>query len=246
VPLPDRRAGFPLPAPVLLACCVQSADAGRGGVSPRTVPRHAAPQAVGRWAGRLVELGLLRPPAGAPAPQSPGPSDPLVHPIAVTEHCVLGDQIRVPAAWCDTAGCTPRFADPAALGEADNRARALIAGWSADALSQLVCPACQERHGVAGPRRLPGQGVAGDGGPTPAAARPGPGHGGGSPARPMLTRWLGTVRLGRHRRAPCPHLLAALASDLSGWDARHPFIVASPGKKMGPGGQRTSTGGGCR
>jgi hypothetical protein len=53
-------------------------------------------------------------------------------------------------------------------------------------------------------------------------------------------RWLGTVRLGRHRRAPWPHLLAALASDLSGWDARHPFIVASPGKKMGPAGQAHS------
>jgi hypothetical protein len=219
---------------------------GEGRVSPRTVPRHAVPQAVGRWAGRLVELGLLRPPADAPAPRSPGRYDPLVHPVALTEHCVLGDQIRVPAAWCDTAGCAARFADPAALGEADNRGRALIAGWSADALGQLMCPACQERHGVAGPRRVPGQGVAGDGDSTPAPARPGPGQGGGSSARPMLTRWLGAGHLGRHRRAQWPHLLAALASDLSDWDARQPFIVASPGKKMGPAGQRASTGGGCR
>jgi hypothetical protein len=52
----------------------------------------------------------------------PGRFDPLVHPVAITEPCVIGDQIRLPAAWCDMPGCGAAFADLAALGETDNRA----------------------------------------------------------------------------------------------------------------------------
>lgn len=69
--------------------------------------------------------------------------DPLIHPVAITGHCAIGDQIRIPAAWCAMAGCEAAFRDPAALGEADNRARAIAAGWAKDALGRLVCPACQ-------------------------------------------------------------------------------------------------------
>ena len=38
--------------------------------------------------------------------------------------------------------CVAWHADPAATGEADNRARALAAGWREDALGRIACPAC--------------------------------------------------------------------------------------------------------
>ena len=69
--------------------------------------------------------------------------DPLTHPVAITGHSVIGDQLRAPAAGCAMAGCEASFADPAALGEADNRARAVAAGWVNDALGRLICLACQ-------------------------------------------------------------------------------------------------------
>jgi hypothetical protein len=40
--------------------------------------------------------------------------------------------------------CIGRHADPAALGEADARARAISAGWRVDALGRLACPRCQQ------------------------------------------------------------------------------------------------------
>jgi hypothetical protein len=40
--------------------------------------------------------------------------------------------------------CISHYADPAALGEADIRARAIEAGWRADALDRLACPQCQQ------------------------------------------------------------------------------------------------------
>jgi len=71
--------------------------------------------------------------------------DPLTGPIAITERPVLGDQIRRPIVWCEIAPCIRRHEDPAALGEADIRARAIGAGWRHDAAGRLVCPACQQR-----------------------------------------------------------------------------------------------------
>src|SRR5262249_57181640 len=95
--------------------------------------------AAGCGAGRMAPRGPPVLTADRQALQLPARRDPLVHPVAITEHCVIGDQIRVPAAWCDMAGCRSRFADPAALGETDNRARALAAGWRRDACGRLVC-----------------------------------------------------------------------------------------------------------
>jgi hypothetical protein len=240
---PESRCGSPPPGLALLARCVRAARSGRGGVGARTAARHAPPQGAGRWAGRMVALGLVRPAAGAQPPQPPRRYDPLVHPVAVTEHCVIGDQIRVPAAWCDMAGCAARFADPAALGEANNRARALVAGWCADPVGRLVCPACQQRDGVTGPWRVPGHGVDDDRDPAPAAAAPaaapGRGHDGRASVRPVMTRWRSTLGLGRHRRAPSRHLLAVLASDLSSWDAQQPYgfsPVSTPSSRRRPAG----------
>jgi hypothetical protein len=38
----------------------------------------------------------------------------------------------------------PGHADPASLGEADARARAIYAGWRIDAVGRLACPRCQQ------------------------------------------------------------------------------------------------------
>ena len=195
----------------------------------KTLPRHARSLAVGRWAGRIAERGLARPLAAASgtsaAAEAPRPDvrrDPLLDPLAVTEHCVIGDQIRLPAARCDIVGCGAEFADLAALGEAHNRARALAAGWCVDACGQLVCPACQQHHGVTQPP-VPGPEPDTGGGPTPAAVPPGPWDGGSSPSvRADVAGSRGTVSPGRHRGAQWLHLLAALASGKNGWTAPQP------------------------
>ena len=46
--------------------------------------------------------------------------------------------------WCEMGSCISWHADPAALGEADTRARAIGAGWRIDALGRLACPRCQQ------------------------------------------------------------------------------------------------------
>ena len=62
----------------------------------------------------------------------------------MTERAAIGDQLRLPTAWCEMGSCIWRHADPAALGEADARARAISAGWRIDALGRLACPRCQQ------------------------------------------------------------------------------------------------------
>jgi hypothetical protein len=57
---------------------------------------------------------------------------------------VIGDQLRMPVMWCEMGSCISWRADPAALGEADARARAISAGWRIDALGRLACPQCQQ------------------------------------------------------------------------------------------------------
>jgi hypothetical protein len=55
---------------------------------------------------------------------------------------VIGDQLRIPITWCEMGSCISWHADPAALGEVDNRARAIHAGWRVDALGRMACPRC--------------------------------------------------------------------------------------------------------
>jgi len=62
----------------------------------------------------------------------------------MTERAVIGDQLRMPIMWCEMGSCISWHADPAALGEADTRARAIGAGWRIDALGRLACPRCQQ------------------------------------------------------------------------------------------------------
>lgn len=65
----------------------------------------------------------------------------------VTGRAVIGDELRVPIMWCEMGACIFRYSDPAALGEADIRARAIGAGWRVDALGRLACPRCQQSDG---------------------------------------------------------------------------------------------------
>lgn len=64
--------------------------------------------------------------------------------VEITERAAIGDGLRIPIAWCEIGSCISHHADPAALGEADIRARAISAGWRIDALGRLACPTCQQ------------------------------------------------------------------------------------------------------
>ena len=61
-----------------------------------------------------------------------------------TSRAVIGDELRIPIMWCEMGSCITWYTDPAALGEADTRARAIAAGWRIDALGRLACPTCQQ------------------------------------------------------------------------------------------------------
>ena len=65
----------------------------------------------------------------------------------VTGRAVIGDELKIPIMWCEMSACIFRYSDPAALGEADIRARAIGAGWRVDALGRLACPRCQQSDG---------------------------------------------------------------------------------------------------
>jgi hypothetical protein len=62
-----------------------------------------------------------------------------------SEPAPLGDELRIPAVWCQLGSCISRFTDAAALGESDVRFRAVAAGWREDALGRLACPACVQQ-----------------------------------------------------------------------------------------------------
>jgi len=228
-------AGYCRPAPRSGASSHCAARTGtgmmRGGrVHTRTFPRHARRLGVAQWAGRMAELRGLRPRADREAGQPPARYDPLIHPVAITERCVIGDQIRVPSARCEMAGCASAFADPAALGEADNRARALVAGWDDDPLGQLVCPACQRRCRVA-PARWVRQwepDTACD--RTTADAAAGLGGGVRQSVPSTVAGWHRGVSRGQNGRSKWPHLLAALASEGNGWTAPQRVAVPDAGK----------------
>ena len=65
----------------------------------------------------------------------------------ITVRAVIGDELRMPIMWCEMGSCISWHSDPAALGEADIRARAIAAGWRVDALGRLACPRCQQSDG---------------------------------------------------------------------------------------------------
>jgi len=94
---------------------------------PRPVASAAAPPntyAPRRWAGPRTKVN---------ARAETFPVRPLI-----------GDELRMPTTWCEMGSCISWHADRAALGEADNRARAISAGWRIDALGRMTCPRCQQ------------------------------------------------------------------------------------------------------
>ncbi|MGO9298047.1 MAG: hypothetical protein ACLP52_29900 [Streptosporangiaceae bacterium] len=82
--------------------------------------------------------------AGAPAARGPAADAMGSGGARLTQRAVIGDQLRLPIAWCEMGSCISYHADPAALGEADIRGRAISAGWRIDALGRLACPGCQQ------------------------------------------------------------------------------------------------------
>jgi hypothetical protein len=60
------------------------------------------------------------------------------------ERAPIGEELRIPTAWCEMDSCISHYAHPAALGEVDNRSRAITVGWRIDAFGRLTCPQCQQ------------------------------------------------------------------------------------------------------
>jgi hypothetical protein len=119
--------------------------AGAGGVAPPSgdarpeVPASTAP----------AERPEVRAASSAPAAERAAPAESAAPaegaaPAAANVRAVIGDQLRMPIMWCEMGSCISWHADPAALGEADARARAIDAGWLIDAFDRLVCPRCQQ------------------------------------------------------------------------------------------------------
>ena len=87
--------------------------------------------------------GQARPPRHAYPRSETLAATPVTRPIArtrTTMRAVIGDRLRLPMMWCEMDSCICWYAHPAALGEADARARAIDAGWRVDAVGLLVCP----------------------------------------------------------------------------------------------------------
>lgn len=214
----------------------------------KTTAKHAKPpdahSRVAWSAGRPAGTQQGHGPSPVPPPQ-PVAADPLTGPVAVTERAVFGDQMRRPIVWCEIDSCISRHEDPAALGEADIRTRAIGAGWRHDAVGRLVCPDCQQRSPqvwatypvVPSPRK-----PAGDRRSPAGHTRPG-----GLPAAwQSVTAWYRNVKPGAGGRARWPKLLTALANGVNGWNAPHPDLATSrAGRAMRrarqPAGQPTSS-----
>jgi len=175
----------------------------------------------GRPAGTQQRQG----PPAVPSAQQVA-ADPLTGPVAITERAVFGDQMRRPIVWCEIDSCISWHDDPAALGEADIRTRAIGAGWRHDAVGRLACPDCQQRNPqvwaaypvVPCPRRPAGdrRSPAGHTRPRPLPA-----------AWQSVTEWYRSVKPGTGRRARWPELLTSLASGINGWNAPHADVVTS-------------------
>ena len=67
-----------------------------------------------------------------------------LRPTAQPARAVIGNELRLPAVWCEFGACIARFSRPDALGQRDVRARAEEAGWRQDAFGRLACPRCQQ------------------------------------------------------------------------------------------------------
>jgi hypothetical protein len=183
-------------------------------VTAKTIPRHA---------GTFERQGPVPGPGEGTIPavpdpgpelrlaQRPGPADPLAGPVAITQRAVLGDRLRRPIAWCEMPACISRHDDPAAVGEADIRSRALAAGWVHDAVGRLVCPYCQQRN----PGLWAAYPLARQHPPPAEGSRERPAHARAArigALRTTLSAWYRQVRVDLARPLRWPHQPAAPAS----------------------------------
>jgi hypothetical protein len=187
----------------------------------RAAARHARPPSLHGWvdwpAGEPVDTHQR----DSLAPGRPGErvaADPFTGPVAITERAVFGDQMRRPIVWCEIGSCVSHYEDPAALGEADIRSRAIGAGWRHDAVGRLVCPYCQQHSPQLWPA-YPAVRCAS----KPAGERGAP----SSHARPgrlvavsqAVSAWYQNFSGRQGGRTGWLDLLAALASGVNGWNA---------------------------
>jgi hypothetical protein len=110
---------------------------------------------VDAWLARFRDDGRAEPDSDGHA-EPPGHGDPrpqaragaasaeAAAPAEAPARAMIGDQLRMPVMWCELGSCISWYTHPAALGEADTRARAIAAGWRIDALGRLACPRCQQ------------------------------------------------------------------------------------------------------
>jgi len=63
-----------------------------------------------------------------------------------TVPAVIGNELHIPIVWCEMGSCISHHTDPAALGEADIRTRALRAGWRLDRFGRLACVDCLQSN----------------------------------------------------------------------------------------------------
>ena len=105
------------------------------------------------WLARLRDDSRDEPTGNhAPRPQAPAEAEAAAQAgeaeagvrAETMVRAVIGNQLRIPIMWCEMGSCISWYAHPAALGEADTRARAIDAGWRIDALGRLACPQCQQ------------------------------------------------------------------------------------------------------
>jgi hypothetical protein len=124
----------------------EPADHGLAEPADDSGPRPETPAAPpASWPAAFAEVS-----AHADTPEIMPPPSPPHRALGATRRepsllrATIGDQLRRPVAWCELGPCIGHHADPAALGEADIRARAISAGWRIDALGRLACPRCQQ------------------------------------------------------------------------------------------------------
>jgi hypothetical protein len=121
-----------------------------------SVPQKTGWFQMGDWLARLRDDGRGEP-AGNHDPRPEAPAEAADAEAAAQAggaeadvraetmvRAVIGDQLRMPIMWCEMGSCISWYAHPAALGEADTRARAIDVGWRIDALGRLACPQCQQ------------------------------------------------------------------------------------------------------
>jgi hypothetical protein len=157
-------------------------------------------------------------------------ADPFTGPVAITERAVFGDQMRRPIVWCEIGSCVSRHEDPAALGEADIRSRAIGAGWRHDAVGRLACPHCQQHS----PQLWAAYPLVHCVGKPAGEHRAPSGH-----ARPgrivavcqAVAAWYRNLNSRQGGRTEWPDLLAALASGVNGWNTPAD-LVTKPGRQL--------------